>query len=208
MELHRAGVVPIVLGGDHPVTLPELRAAAGEHGPVALGQCDAHADAQDAYFGRRYTHETVFRRVVAEGSLRPERSSRVGMRGPLYDAGDLKASRELGLEPVTTDGVRELGVGAIIERVDDAQVYVSFDVDFVDPVFAPGTGTPEVGGFTSQGTGITGPRGKPQDTLDGVGALQRLKESGVGRKAPAGHRGVLGREYISMRGFRIKMGKG
>ena len=152
-DVHRAGVVPVVIGGDHSIALPELRAAAETHGPVALVQFDSHADTWDAYFGKKYNHGTVFKRAVEEGLLRPERSIQVGMRGSLYDSGDLQASRELGLDLLTTDDVRGIGVSETVERirerVDDAKVYVSFDVDFVDPVYAPGTGTPEVGGFTS-----------------------------------------------------------
>ena len=153
-EIHRAGVVPIVLGGDHSIALPELRAAAAVHGPLALVQFDSHADTWDAYFGKKYNHGTVFRRAVEEGLLVAEHSIQVGMRGSLYDSGDLQVSRELGFDLVTTDAVRKLGIGETIarirERVGDTMVYVSFDVDFVDPAFAPGTGTPEVGGFSSR----------------------------------------------------------
>jgi agmatinase len=152
--VHRAGVVPIVLGGDHAVALPELRAAAAVHGPLALVQFDSHADTWDSFFGEPYNHGTVFRRAVEEGLLAQERSIQVGMRGSLYALGDLKASRELGFELTTTDEIRKIGiqdtVRRIRERVKDAKVYVSFDVDFVDPAFAPGTGTPEIGGFTSR----------------------------------------------------------
>jgi agmatinase len=152
-EVHRAGVVPIVLGGDHSVALPELRAAAAVHGPLALVQFDSHADTWDAYFGKKYNHGTVFRRAVEEDLLLPEHSIQVGMRGSLYDQGDLEASRELGFALLTTEAVRKLGIGEtsdrIRERVGKAKAYVSFDVDFVDPAFTPGTGTPEVGGFTS-----------------------------------------------------------
>ncbi|QIN77831.1 agmatinase [Rubrobacter marinus] len=152
--IHEAGVVPVVLGGDHSIALPELRAAAAVHGPVALVQFDSHADTWDAYFGKKYNHGTVFRRAVEEGLLDPARSIQVGMRGSLYEPGDLEASRDLGFDLVTTDGVRELGVpetvSRIRERAGDGPVYVSFDVDFVDPAYAPGTGTPEVGGFTSR----------------------------------------------------------
>ena len=151
--IHEAGVVPIVLGGDHAIALPELRAAAATHGPLALVQLDSHADTWDAYFGKKYNHGTVFRRAVEEGLLDPSRSIQVGMRGSLYEPGDIEASRDLGFDLVTTDGVRELGIPQTIsrirERVGDAKTYVSFDIDFVDPAYAPGTGTPEVGGFTS-----------------------------------------------------------
>ena len=152
-EVHRAGVAPIVLGGDHSVALPELRAAAAVHGPLALVQFDSHADTWDSYFGQKYNHGTVFRRAVEEGLLRPESSIQIGMRGSLYDQGDLEASRELGFDLLTTDAVRKLSIEETIarirERLGEAKAYVSFDVDFVDPAFAPGTGTPEIGGFTS-----------------------------------------------------------
>jgi agmatinase len=152
--IHRAGVIPVVLGGDHSIALPELRAAATVHGPLALVQFDSHADTWDAYFGQKYNHGTVFRRAVEEGLLDTSRSIQVGMRGSLYASGDLELSRGLGFDLVPTDEVRELGIPAVIERVrervGDARIYVSFDVDFVDPAFAPGTGTPEIGGFTSR----------------------------------------------------------
>ena len=152
--IHRAGVVPIVLGGDHSIALPELRAAAAVHGPLALVQFDSHPDTWDTYFGERHTHGTPFRRAVEEGLLDTSRSIQVGMRGSIYDAGDWNDAKEMGFDLVPTDEVRKLGIPAVIERirerVGDAKVYVSFDVDFVDPAFAPGTGTPEVGGFTSR----------------------------------------------------------
>ena len=152
--VHRAGVVPIVLGGDHAVALPELRAAAAVHGPLALVQFDSHADTWNSFFGELYNHGTVFRRAAEEGLLAQERSIQVGMRGSLYALGDLDASRELGFELTTTDEIRKIGIEDTIrrirERVGDAKVYVSFDVDVVDPAFAPGTGTPEIGGFTSR----------------------------------------------------------
>jgi agmatinase len=165
--VHRAGVVPIVLGGDHAVALPELRAAAAVHGPLALVQFDSHADTWDSFFGEPYNHGTVFRRAVEEELLAPEHSIQVGMRGSLYASGDLEASRELGFDLVTTDEIRELGIEATIDRirrrVGDAKAYVSFDVDFVDPAFAPGTGTPEVGGFTSR---------EAQEFVRGLGRIE------------------------------------
>ena len=165
--VHRAGVVPIVLGGDHAVALPELRAAAAVHGPLALVQFDSHADTWDSFFGEPYNHGTVFRRAVEEELLAPERSIQVGMRGSLYASGDLEVSRELGFDLVTTDEIRELGIEATIDRirrrVGDAKAYVSFDVDFVDPAFAPGTGTPEVGGFTSR---------EAQEFVRGLGGIE------------------------------------
>ncbi|HSK99902.1 MAG TPA: agmatinase [Rubrobacteraceae bacterium] len=154
LPIHEAGVVPIVLGGDHSIALAELRAAAAVHGSLALVQFDSHADTWDAYFGKSYNHGTVFRRAVEEGLLVPESSIQLGMRGSLYDGGDLEASRRLGFEVIPTDEVRGVGIESTIqrvrERVGDGKVYLSFDVDFCDPAYAPGTGTPEVGGFTSR----------------------------------------------------------
>jgi agmatinase len=152
--IHRAGVVPIVLGGDHSIALPELRAAAAVHGPLALVQFDSHPDTWDSYFGERHTHGTPFRRAVEEGLLDTSRSIQVGMRGSIYDRGDWDDAREMGFDLVPTDEVRELGIPSVIDRIrgrtDGAKVHVSFDVDFVDPAYAPGTGTPEIGGFTSR----------------------------------------------------------
>lgn len=153
-EIHRAGVTPIVLGGDHSIALPELRAAAAVHGPLALVQFDGHANTWDAYFGKKYNHGTVFQRAVEEGLLDPARSIQVGMRGSLYEPEDPEASRESGFDLVTTDEVREAGIPEIIsrihERVVSSKTHVSFGVGFCDPAYAPGTGTPEVGGFTSR----------------------------------------------------------
>jgi len=153
-EVHRAGVVPILLGGDHSVALPSLRAAAAVHGPLALVQFDSHPDTWDSYFGKKYTHGTPMRRAVEEGLLDPLRSIQVGMRGSLYDERDWNDARDLGFDVVPTDEVRALGIPAVMERVRErvggAAAYLSFDVDFLDPAFAPGTGTPEVGGFTSR----------------------------------------------------------
>src|SRR5215212_4058625 len=166
-EVHRAGVVPVVLGGDHSIALPELRAAAAVHGPLALVQFDSHADTWDAYFGKKYNHGTVFRRAVEEGLLRPENSIQVGMRGSLFDSGDWNDARELGFELISTDEVQEQGISETIsrirERIGDSKAYVSFDVDFVDPAFAPGTGTPEVGGFTSR---------EAQEFVRGLGGIE------------------------------------
>jgi agmatinase len=152
--IHRAGVIPVVLGGDHSIALPELRAAAAAHGPLSLVQFDSHPDTWDAYFGQKHTHGTPFRRAVEEGLLDPSRSIQVGMRGSIYDEGDWEDAIEMGFDLVPTDTVRKLGIEETIarirERVGDARIYVSFDVDFVDPAFAPGTGTPEIGGFTSR----------------------------------------------------------
>ena len=151
--IHEAGVIPMVLGGDHSIVLAELRAAAAVHGPLALVHLDAHADVWDQYYGVKVFHGTVFRRAAEEGLIDPSRSIQAGMRGTLYGRGDVEEPGRLGFDALSTDELRALGPEAygdrVRARVGDAPVYLSFDVDFVDPAFAPGTGTPEVGGPTS-----------------------------------------------------------
>jgi agmatinase len=148
-----AGVVPIVLGGDHLIALGELRALAAVHGPMAVVLLDAHADTWDEYWGERYFHGTPFRRAVEEGLVLPERSLFAGMRGPLYDRDDLAATRDLGFEVIEWERLREMSPAdygqAVRERAGEAPAYLSFDIDFVDPAYAPGTGTPEIGGPSS-----------------------------------------------------------
>jgi agmatinase len=148
-----AGVFPLVLGGDHSITLPELRALARRHGPMALVQLDSHADTWDEYFDQKYFHGTTFRRAVEEGLIEPEASVQAGMRGPLFAAADLDDARSLGFTVVPSDELRTLGPEAyarlVRERVGELPVFLSFDIDFLDPAFAPGTGTPEVAGFST-----------------------------------------------------------
>jgi len=144
----------VTLGGDHTVALGALRAVARAHGPVALLHFDAHLDTWDSYFGADRTHGTVFRRAFEEGLLLPDSSAHVGIRGPLYDAGDLVADQGFGFSTVRAVDLDRLGVAEVVgrvrERVGDAPVYLSVDIDVLDPAFAPGTGTPEMGGFTSR----------------------------------------------------------
>lgn len=149
----KAGVVPICLGGDHSITLGELRAVAKEHGPVALVHFDSHFDTLDSYFGNKYNHGTVFKRALEEGLIDVEHSIQIGMRGTFYSEEDLTGSEKLGFKVITTFEMRKLGIPEvirqIIERVGDSKAFLTFDIDFVDPAYAPGTGTIEVGGFTS-----------------------------------------------------------
>ncbi len=151
--LVEAGVFPLVLGGDHSVTLAELRALAVRHGPVALVQLDSHTDTWEEYFDQRYFHGTTFKRAAEEGLIEPGASVQAGMRGSLYGPSDLADARSLGFRVIPSEELRELGPGgyaaAVRERVGDRPVFLSFDVDFLDPAFAPGTGTPEVGGFST-----------------------------------------------------------
>jgi guanidinobutyrase / D-arginase len=144
----------VTIGGDHTIALPLLRATAAKHGPVALVHFDAHLDTWDTYFGAPYTHGTPFRRAVEEGLLALDSSAHVGIRGPLYAYSDLTDDKELGFATVTTTDVARHGtdqaVDRIRERVGDRPVYVSVDIDVLDPAHAPGTGTPEPGGLTTR----------------------------------------------------------
>src|SRR2546425_8656117 len=148
-----AGVFPLALGGDHSITLAELRVLAKRHRPLALVQLDAHADTWEEYFGQRYFHGTTFKRAAEEGLLDPAASVQAGMRGSLYSGGDLETSRELGFTVIPAEELRALGAerfaALVQQRVADRPVFISFDVDFLDPAFAPGTGTPEVAGFST-----------------------------------------------------------
>ncbi len=148
-----AGVFPLALGGDHSITLAELRVIARRFGPVALVQLDAHSDTWEAYFGQRYFHGTTFKRAVEEELVDPKASVQAGMRGSVYGAEDLGVSRDLGFTVVQSEELRELGpvaYGRLVgERAGERPVFVSFDIDFLDPAYAPGTGTPEVAGFST-----------------------------------------------------------
>jgi len=148
-----AGVFPAALGGDHAITLAELRALAKKHGPLALVQLDSHGDVWESYFGQRYFHGTTFRRALEEGLLEPSASVQAGMRGSLYGPEDIQAARDMGFTVLTTDELRALGperYGELVrERTGDRPTFVSFDVDVLDPAFAPGTGTPEAGGLST-----------------------------------------------------------
>ncbi|NLP31148.1 MAG: agmatinase [Clostridiales bacterium] len=148
-----AGAIPICIGGDHSITLGELRSISKIHGPVALVQFDSHFDTVDSYFGNKYNHGTVFKRALEEGLIDVERSIQVGMRGTFYSIADLKDSIDLGFKVITTYEMREMGLKEVAkqinERVGTGKAFLSFDIDFVDPAYAPGTGTIEVGGFTS-----------------------------------------------------------
>lgn len=154
LELTAEGTRLVTLGGDHTIALPLLRAAAERHGPVALLHFDAHLDTWDTYFGEQYTHGTPFRRAFEEGVIDTDALSHVGTRGPLYGRSDLDDDRRFGFEIVTSADVYRKGVDAIIaqlcEQVGDRPLYVSVDIDVLDPAHAPGTGTPEAGGITSR----------------------------------------------------------
>jgi agmatinase len=148
-----AGGRVLGLGGDHSVTLPLMRAAAAAYGPLSLLQLDAHTDTWEAYFGARYTHGTVFRRALEEGVIDPKASVQIGLRGSLYSPEDMDGNRELGFTTVMARELDRLGVEGALELAGSrlrTPVYVTVDVDVLDPAYAPGTGTPEAGGLTSR----------------------------------------------------------
>jgi agmatinase len=144
----------VAIGGDHTIALPLLRAFKRRFGPAALLHFDAHLDTWDTYFGASYTHGTPFRRAFEEGLLLEARSMHVGIRGPLFSPKDLVDDAGFGFRIVTAMDFEELGIGAVVarvrERIGDAPLYVSIDIDVLDPGTAPGTGTPEAGGLTSR----------------------------------------------------------
>ena len=144
----------LTLGGDHTIALPLLRTVARRHGPVAVLHFDAHLDTWDTYFGAPYTHGTPFRRATEEGLIDTARSMHVGVRGPLYAETDLEETARLGYATVHCTDYDRLGLQGVIEavraRLADGPVYVSVDIDVIDPGMAPGTGTPEAGGLTSR----------------------------------------------------------
>lgn len=147
------GVIPVAMGGDHSITLPILRAIAKKYGPVALVHVDAHADVNDEMFGERETHGTVFRRAFEEGLIVPDKTYQIGIRGTGYAATDFTEAQSWGFQhfPAQELWGRQLHqMGAEIRRdIGNRPVYVSYDIDSLDPAYAPGTGTPEIGGLTT-----------------------------------------------------------
>jgi guanidinopropionase len=147
------GIRPLSAGGDHLCSLPILRAV-GEKRPVGMIHFDAHTDLYDGYFGGfKYTHGTPFRRAIEEGVLDPKRTIQIGLRGSMYDLDDFAFGEKMGVRLVRIEEAMEKGPARIMEEArrvaGDGPTYVSFDIDMLDPVYAPGTGTPEIGGFTT-----------------------------------------------------------
>jgi len=152
-NIAQAGAIPITAGGDHLITLPILRALAKS--PVGLIHFDAHSDTNDSYFGDNpFTHGTPFRRAVEEGLLEPKRCVQIGIRGTYYHPTDFDFAREAGFRIITMDEVMDRGIDDVMVEaraiIGAAPVYVSFDIDSMDPAIAPGTGTPELGGLTAR----------------------------------------------------------
>jgi agmatinase len=151
-QVTAAGAMPLVVGGDHSITLPVLRALARRHGPVGVVHFDAHPDTWDEYFGSKLFHGTPFRRAIEEGLIEPRRMIQVGIRGPLYGDEDFAFHDQHGIEVVRIEAVKEQGTAWVtgrFARLRGGPLYCSFDIDAVDPAYAPATGTPEVGGLTS-----------------------------------------------------------
>jgi agmatinase len=153
-DLRADGTQVLTIGGDHTIALPILRSVARDSGPVAVLHFDAHLDTWDTYFGEPYTHGTPFRRAAEECLIDPRRSVHVGIRGPLYASTDLAESSRLGFMAIHCAEIERDGLASAIsrmtDRLGDGPVYVSVDIDVLDPAFAPGTGTPEAGGMTSR----------------------------------------------------------
>jgi agmatinase/guanidinopropionase len=148
------GVTVISLGGDHSISLPLLQAHVDKFGPLAVIHFDSHPDTWNyEYLGHPFSHGTPFRRAIEAGLIDTSAYLQIGIRGPTSRAGDLSTARNLGAEIITIDQVIEIGIPQVIQSIQDSiqdlQVYVSLDIDVVDPAFAPGTGTPEVGGLSS-----------------------------------------------------------
>ncbi len=151
-ELRASGIRPVTAGGDHLISLPILRGLVEE--PVGMIHFDSHTDLFADYFGGyRFTHGTPFRRAIEEGLLDPQRVVQIGIRGSLYDGEDIEYALAQGVRLITMEEFKARGAEAVMAearaRVGSQPIYVSFDIDFVDPAFAPGTGTPEIGGPTT-----------------------------------------------------------
>jgi agmatinase len=203
-----SGARLLTLGGDHSIALPLLRAVHAQHGPVAVLHFDAHLDTWDTYFGEPYTHGTPFRRASEEGLIDMAHSMHIGIRGPLYDRVDLTDTAQLGFTTVHCTEIEEIGVAGTVarmrERLGEAPVYVSVDIDVLDPAHAPATGTPEAGGMTSRELlgvirGLAGLRVVSADIVEVSPAYDHAEITGIAAShvayellsvmAPPAHRG-------------------
>lgn len=150
--IHAAGVIPLAVGGDHSISLPILRVL-GRGAPVGMVHIDAHCDTGDGHLGSRFHHGAPFSRAVEEGVLDPKRTIQIGIRGSLNDPDQWSFSYDSGMRVIQMHEAHAMGIDAVLEEarrvVGDGPTYLSFDIDALDPAFAPGTGTPEIGGFSS-----------------------------------------------------------
>ena len=200
-----AGTTVLSLGGDHSVTLPLLRAHAKKYGPLAVVHLDAHPDTWDSEFGgAKYSHGTPFRRALEERLIDPSAYLQIGIRGPTAGPGDYEDAIRLGARMITLDEALMIGIPAVVaevrQRVADRPVYLSFDIDALDPAYAPGTGTPEIGGFTSQ---------QVQALLRGLKGLNFIGFDLVEVAPPFDHSGItsilaanLAFEFLALRALR------
>ena len=152
INIKKSKTIPLTIGGDHLISLPILRALASD-GPVGLFQFDSHSDTWDSYFGGyKYTHGTPFRRAIEEKLIDPKKYVMLGIRGSLYDPEDMKWAKKQGVTVITIDEFHRMGMEKTMKIVNkvlkNTPTYLTFDIDGIDPTFAPGTGTPEVGGFS------------------------------------------------------------
>ncbi len=204
-----AGVVPVVMGGDHSITLGELRAVVKKHGPVALVHFDSHLDTWDQYWGMKYTHGTPFRRACEEGLIDTAHSIQIGIRGSQYGPEDVQGSVDLGFEVLTANELHKIGieegVRRIQQRVGDAKTFLTIDIDFVDPSMAPGTGTIEVGGFNGYETMtlIQGLKDVNMVAIDMVEVLPAIDQAGKTAYMAAN----IMHEVISILALQRKLGK-
>ena len=151
-SLIQPNIVPIFMGGDHSISLPVLRSIKKKYGPVGLIHFDAHSDLWHGYYDNKDTHGTPFRRAIEENLIDPSISCQIGLRGPLYNKNDFSMSKDVGLLSITGPELHSMGIqkalSLVKNRIGNKKAYLTFDIDFIDPAFAPGTGTPEAGGFT------------------------------------------------------------
>lgn len=202
------GVIPVLIGGDHSISLPILRAMADKHGPVGLLHFDSHSDTWDKYYGHRYFHGTPFLRAFEENLIAPEKTIQIGMRGGGYNTRDRDFPKSLGFDVITTRQLMKLPheevISRINERLQNTKTYLSFDIDILDPAFAPGTGTPEIGGPNTfqileilrglQGINFTG--------FDLVEVLPAFDHGGITSLAAAG----IIFEFLSLLAYQKKQG--
>lgn len=208
-KLFAGGVIPVAMGGDHSITLPELRACSAIHGPVALVHFDAHYDTISSYFGKPYNHGTPFHHAAKEGLVKPQNSIQIGIREGLYGIEDTQNSLKLGYEIIPAAKMHHMTseevIQQIYDRVQGEKVFLTFDIDFLDPAFAPGTGTPVIGGF---------PTWKALELIRGLNKLNIVGYDIVEVSPPYDFSGITSiaaagimQEFISQIAWRKKHGK-
>ncbi len=210
--VYEKGVIPIVMGGDHSISLGELRAIKQEIGPVALLHFDSHCDMDDDYYSGliQYNHGTSFKKALDEGCILVEKSIQVGMRGTCSSAEDFDYSKRLGFQVLTSDEIHRKGIEyaieSIQERVGDTPVFVSFDIDFIDPAYAPGTGTPEIGGFSTWQTKEIIRKGMQGLNFVGFDLVEVLPHEDSGKITSWAAANIM-HEFMSLIAFNKKNGK-